>query len=464
MESSNESEALRLERQRVADLERDMSTLMNERWLQDRKINELSDSVALHTTLYEQAEARSAEASKRADMLDESNGRLSQQHSDLQQRHAALDAQFRSHADKLLSSSSSLQQSQAEVDAARAQVDDLTRSQDQHIRALEQARDALQAAASRADEADEQYQHARERINTFEAELADLRGEVEARTSEVESTRARLAEVENMWAKSREEADSLRTMTTGSLGELLDSHRDLRSDEDRLTRGHVERMEAVEEESASLRQLLKDANQRVEESQTQIMEEHRRLREYEAQQSSLLSQIVALRAQLSNALTENGDIRQSLAQRDTDLQNSLKESSESTLKLAMLRNFMAENGLSVNEDELDLPSRPRSNAASPALVAELESKLADRTRLHEDTERELAKVVRRNREVEDQVVQLSSQLNRARSAPPSSGEASSDAEGRAEQAERKLEETERTYKTRMQTMEEDYQLAVHYVK
>ncbi|KAJ4484910.1 hypothetical protein C8J55DRAFT_452826 [Lentinula edodes] len=464
LESSNESEALRLERQRVADLERDMSTLMNERWLQDRKINELSDSVALHTTLYEQAEARSAEASKRADMLDESNGRLSQQHSDLQQRHAALDAQFRSHADKLLSSSSSLQQSQAEVDAARAQVDDLTRSQDQHIRALEQARDALQAAASRADEADEQYQHARERINNFEAELADLRGEVEARTSEVESTRARLAEVENMWAKSREEADSLRTMTTGSLGELLDSHRDLRSDEDRLTRGHVERMEAVEEESASLRQLLKDANQRVEESQTQIMEEHRRLREYEAQQSSLLSQIVALRAQLSNAFTENGDIRQSLAQRDTDLQNSLKESSESTLKLAMLRNFMAENGLSVNEDELDLPSRPRSNATSPALVAELESKLADRTRLHEDTERELAKVVRRNREVEDQVVQLSSQLNRARSAPPSSGEASSDAEGRAEQAERKLEETERTYKTRMQTMEEDYQLAVHYVK
>ncbi|KAJ3768819.1 hypothetical protein FB446DRAFT_694490 [Lentinula raphanica] len=464
LESSNESEALRLERQRVADLERDMSALMNERWMQDRKINELSDSVALHTTLYEQAEARSAEASKRADMLDESNERLLQQHSDLQQRHAALDGQFRSHADKLLSVSSSFQQSQAEAEAARAQVDDLTRSQDQHIRALEQARNALQAAASRADEADEQYQHARERINSLEADLADLRGEVEARTSEVESTRARLTEVENLWAKSREEADSLRTMTTGSLGELLDSHRDLRSDEDRLTRGHVERMEAVEEESASLRQLLKDANQRVEESQTQIMEERRKLREYEAQQSSLLSQIVALRAQVSNALNETGDLRRSLTERDAEFQTKAKESSESTVKLAMLRNYMVENGLSVNEDDLDIPTRSRSNVASPALVADLENKLADRTRLQEDTERELAKVVRRNREVEDQVVQLSSQLNRARSAPPSSAEAASDAEVRAEQAERKLEETERTYKTRMQTMEEDYQLAVHYVK
>ncbi|KAJ3750623.1 hypothetical protein DFH05DRAFT_1518765 [Lentinula detonsa] len=464
LESSNESEALRLERQRVADLERNMSALMNERWLQDRKLNELSDSVALHTTLYEQAEARSADASKRADMLDESNERLLQQHSDLQQRHAALDGQFRSHAEKLSSASSSLQQSQAEADAARAQVDDLTRSQDQHIRALEQARDALQAAASRADEADEQYQHARERINSLEADLADLRGEVEARTSEVESTRARLTEVENLWAKSREEADSLRTMTTGSLGELLDSHRDLRSDEDRLTRGHVERMEAVEEESASLRQLLKDANQRVEESQTQTMEERRKLREYEARQSSLLSQIVALRAQLSNALIENGGLQQNLADRDADLRIQTKESSESTIKLAMLRNYMAENGLSVNEDDLDLPARSRSNVASPAIVADLENKLADRTRLHEDTERELAKVVRRNREVEDQVVQLSSQLSRARSAPPSSVEASSNTEARVQQAERKLEETERTYKTRMQTMEEDYQLAVHYVK
>ncbi|KAJ4485930.1 hypothetical protein J3R30DRAFT_3282095 [Lentinula aciculospora] len=464
LESSNESEALRLERQRVADLERNMSALMNERWMQDRKINELSDSVALHTTLYEQAEARSVEASKRADMLDESNERLLLQHSDLQQRHAALDGQFRSHADKLLSTSSSFQQSQAEADAARAQVDDLIRSRDQHIRALEQARDALRAAASRADEADEQYQHARERINSLETDLADLRGEVEIRTSEVESVRTRLAEVENLWAKSREEADSLRTMTTGSLGELLDSHRDLRSDEDRLTRGHVERMEAVEEECASLRQLLKDANQRVEESQTQVMEERRRLWEHEAQQSSLLSQIVALRAQLSNAITEGGDLRQRVAQRDDDLQNKVKESSESTVKLAMLRNYMAENGLSVNEDDLDLPSRSRSNAASPALVEALESKLADRTRLHEDTERELARVVRRNREVEDQVAHLSSQLKRVRSAPPSSGEASNDAEARAEQAERKLEETERTYKTRMQTMEEDYQLAVHYVK
>jgi hypothetical protein len=44
-----------------------------------------------------------------------------------------------------------------------------------------------------------------------------------------------------------------RALTTGSLGELLDLHHDLRADKDRLTRGHVEKVEAMEVEATSLR-------------------------------------------------------------------------------------------------------------------------------------------------------------------------------------------------------------------
>ncbi|KAF5375186.1 hypothetical protein D9758_000458 [Tetrapyrgos nigripes] len=462
LESSNESEALRLERQRVAELERDLSAVMNERWAQDKKINELNDSLALQTTLYEQAEARAADATSRAETLEESHEHALRQTSDIQQRHRNVESQLRDHADKLLSSSSALQQSQAEETSLRARVEDLSRSHEQHVRALDQARVALQAASSRSEEVDDQYQRARERITTLEADMAELRGEIEARTSEVEATRARLTDVENSWAKSREEADAFRALTTGSLGELLDFHRDLKTDEDRLTRGHVERLQAIGTETDGLRTMLKEANQRLEESQSKLMEEHRRMRSQESQTSMLQSQVISLRSQLSSALVDVAHLRTELSDREVTLRDTRKEHSENNVKLGMLRAYLTENGVNVDDD--DALARSRSDAASPVVVAELESQLAERSRLHETAVRDLQQATRHNREVEAQVIQLSTQLDRIRSTQTPSGADESNAEARAEEAERKLEETERGYRSRMQQMEEDYQLAVHYVK
>jgi hypothetical protein len=56
LEAKNESEIQRLERARLAELENHLSVLMNERWAQDRKLGELSDSVALQTTFRDHSE------------------------------------------------------------------------------------------------------------------------------------------------------------------------------------------------------------------------------------------------------------------------------------------------------------------------------------------------------------------------------------------------------------------------
>src|SRR5580704_620393 len=68
LESSSDSDVARLERERVVELERQLSTVMSQHQMQDRKVNELRDSLALQTTLLEQAEARAGDAAKRADM------------------------------------------------------------------------------------------------------------------------------------------------------------------------------------------------------------------------------------------------------------------------------------------------------------------------------------------------------------------------------------------------------------
>ncbi|KAJ7071208.1 hypothetical protein C8F01DRAFT_1047057 [Mycena amicta] len=462
LESGNDSDVTRMERERISDLERRLTSLMNERWEQDRQMSELSDSLALQTTLYEQAEARAADASTRAEMAEESHERTLQRHDSIQGRHNNLETQLRDHADRLLSQTTAYQQKEVDELSLRAQVDELLQSRDQHLRALEQARAALQANSSRAEEVDVQYGRAREQISTLEADLVDIRSELDSRTAEADALRSRLTDVENSWAKSREEADAFRALTTGGLGELLDSHRDLKSDEERLARGHAEKTQAMETEAASLRKMVKEATQKADQAQIQLSDERRRVREYETQQSSLRSQIVAVRVQLLNALADAGRLKKDLTERHAQLSDKSKEASDANVRLGMLRNYLADNGINTDEDAER--SRPRAQGAASPLVADLESKLAERIRLHENTERELSAAVRQKRDIEAQLGQLSAQLDRMRTTQSPAVTPNPEAEARAVEAERKLEETEQGYKARMQQMEEDYQLAVHYVK
>ncbi|KAF8140428.1 hypothetical protein EV363DRAFT_1579771 [Boletus edulis] len=456
-EAGTHSDIARAERERVAELERHLATLLSEQTSMRRKVDELSDSLSLQTTLLEQAETRAADANKRADALEEPRDRNLRALSELQSSYIAMENAVRDHADRLLAQTSLLEQKDAEHKQAKDQTQELTLIRDQHIRALDQARIALQAQTSRSDEIDTAHQRARGQVSQLEGELVELRGELEARTSEVETLRIRLAEVENSWTKSREEADAFRALTTGSLGELLDSHRDLRADEDRHARVHAEKVEAMETETVSLRKMLKEITQRLEEGQSELTEERQRVLDSESEQALLRSQVVGLRAQLSNSTLEHGRLRKGFAEKDKELREALKDAADANVRLAMLRNYLAENGLNPESEE----STTRLDASR---IAELEMQLDERIRLHDNSERELAQTLRRKQEFEAQITNLTSQLDRSRSRQSPIVESDSAAEARALEAENKLEETERSYKARMQQMEEDYQLAVHYVK
>ncbi|KAH7885957.1 hypothetical protein F5I97DRAFT_1808782 [Phlebopus sp. FC_14] len=457
-EASAPGDAARAERERVAELERHLATLLSEQTSMRRKVDELSDSLSLQTTLLEQAEARTVDANKRADALEESHAQNVRSHGELQDRHAAVEVALRDHADRLLSQTSMLEQRTAEHTQVMQQVRELTQQRDQHIRALDQARTALQATSSRAEEVDVAHQRARDQISQLESDIAELKGDLEMRTSEVESLRIRLADVENSWAKSREEADAFRALTTGSLGELLDSHRDLKADEDRYTRGHAEKVEAMEMEITSLRKMLKEATQRTEEVQKELSQERQRVRDAVSEQASLRSQIVGLRAQVSNFVSDHGRLRKDIADKEAELQEALKEAADANVRVAMLRSYLAENGFSPDQE------RPTGSRSDNSRIAELERQLDEHVRLHEHLEHEHAQATRRNRDADTQISTLTAQLARARSSQNPLVESDSLAEARVIELQQKLDETERSYKARMQQMEEDYQLAVHYVK
>ena len=470
LEVKNESEAQRLEKARSTELENHMSALMQERWAQDRKLTELSDSVALHTMLYEQSETRCGQVMKRAEKLSETHKNTAELYNDLLDKHEALEIKYRDVHDKLVTQSSLLEQKEADELGLRAQVDELGQSKEQHIRALDQARVALQASSTRATEVDMHYERAQERIKRLEADVADLRGELETRTAEVEAARARSTEVENAWAKSREEADAFRAFTTTSLGELLDSHRDMKADEERLGRGHAEKLQAVEAEAQSLRMMLRDVSKRADEAGGKLLEEKKRVQEQQGEISTLHAQLVLLRGQLSGAAAEGARLKKDMSGLEGTVKEKCKDASDASAKLGMLRNYLAENGVIVDEDDEINASPPTAkggavNANSQAVIADLEDKLAERTRMHENTERELVQAMRQKRDAEVQVSQLSNRLDNLRlNVGVESANVEAEVDARVRGAEEKFAETRKAHEDKIKQLEDDYNMAVHYVK
>ena len=457
LEAAAPEELVRVERDRLVILERQLSSMLTERAEKDRKIGELSDSLALTTTLLEQAEARAVDASKRADLLEDSHEEKLREHADLQERHIMLEAALREHADRLLSQSSQLEQREADLSNAQSQVEELSLSKEQHVRALDQARTALQSASARAEEVDGKYKDSRDRSAQLEGDLAEMKGELESKTSEIETLRARLADVENSWAQSREEADAFRALTTGSLGELLDSHRDLKTDEERVVRGHAEKVAAMEMEIGQIRKMLKDATVRLDEAGTELTTQRQLVREGETEQLSLRSQITGLRTQLSNALGESGRLRKELIIKDSELRDKTKENSDSEVRLGMLRNYLAENGLAPDTDELS-----SKTGDSSSRVTQLESKLAERSKLQERAERDLTAALNQKQQAELRAESLAEEVERLKVQGGSSRGLNGIVD--AAEYEQRLEETDRSYKERLRQLEDDYQLAVHYVK
>ena len=445
--------------------------MLAERAEKDKKIGELSDSLALTTTLLEQAEARAVDASKRADLLEDSHEEKLRDLVDLQDRHILLEADLRNHADRLLGLSSQLQQKEADLANSQTQVEELSVSKEQHVKALDQARVALQSASTRAEEVyskykesrtraeevDSKYKESRDRSAQLESDLTETKGELETRIAEVDTLRLKLADVENSWAQSREEADAFRALTTGSLGELLDFHRDLKTDEERIVRGHTEKVTAMEMEIDQIRRMLKDANIRLDEAGVELTAQRQLVREGEAEQLSLRSQVTGLRTQLSNALGDSGRLRKDLIVTESELRDKAKEASDTEVRLSMLRNYLAENGLAPDTDELNSKAGDSSSR-----VAQLESKLTEKSKLQERAERDREAALNQKQQAELRAESLAEEVERLKTLGGGSRGINGVAD--AVEYEQRIEETERTYKERLRQLEDDYQLAVHYVK
>ena len=146
-----------MEHDQIAELERLLSETLTVQTEQDRRVAQLTDELALKSTLLERAETNAAEAKRIAEL------------------------ERRENRDRLLVQTSLVKQKDAELGRLQAKLDEFLQSHVQDVRALGQARSALQSRTADSDANAGKYErgkHACEQVGKYETDLAEVRAEL----------------------------------------------------------------------------------------------------------------------------------------------------------------------------------------------------------------------------------------------------------------------------------------------
>jgi chromosome segregation ATPase len=258
--------------------------LLAARTERDRRIAQLTEELALKSTLLEQAEANAVEAARRAgselhEYVDDQRIKwtslVKQRDVELVDMQAVLDEVLLSrdqhigqYEKELGNVRAKLEANESELGAVclrladaekgRTSLEELVASRDQqvgqyemelkNVRAKLEANE-LGAVCSRLAEAekgstslDELIASRDQQVGQYEKELKNVRAKLEAKESELEAVRLRLTDAEKGLTRSKAEAGTLRAQNaTGSMN----------GDENQVTRTLMERMRAIEAKMAS---------------------------------------------------------------------------------------------------------------------------------------------------------------------------------------------------------------------
>ncbi|KAL7423305.1 hypothetical protein Q5752_002606 [Cryptotrichosporon argae] len=464
IESGSTADLSRAEGERVAELERELEVIINEHATTRKELNRVTEVAARDGALHTAAAQREAETLKRAEDAEDAHARALDETDAHRQRADTAEAALREHGERLISLTSLVQQREAEKSHLESQLEAATSARDEHVGLIEQAQASIASAGVRAIELQEVHGRAEARIAQLEDELADVRAELESRTREADKATSKLAEVEDAHAKTRDEADNLRSVAAGRLGELVDAHRSARADEERAARAHADQLRALEEEKASLMRLLREAGQRVDAAEQGVVAHRAKVRDLEDAHQTIRGEMRTHRTKLLGAQTEVARYRDLYAAKDAELKDRDVAIGELETRLGLLRKLLTDHGIAINDSDLSEADVPDSH--------ELELALRDKARALENAQREADELTRRCAEAEDKVESLGRLVERIKDArspsaasmrsPSPTGAA--DSGRRAVEAERRLQEAEQHHKEKMAALESDYQTAVRYVK
>jgi chromosome segregation ATPase len=337
LEGNAPTDLSRIEKDRVAELERQLGALSIELANSKRELQKRSTPPV--SAIQSPRMDRDNDALERAEEAEEAHRLALQELSELQAKHSSVEMSLRELNERFITTSSTAQQREAERDQLKTHLAEAEATHDQHLAVISEAQAAIASAGARTAQVEQLYAQATARITELEAELQEARQLAEARSREVESANTKLKDLETSHAQSREEAESLRSVTTGRLGQLLESHKTRGMEQATSTRGHLDQVRALEEEGSSLRKMLREAGQRVDAAESGVSTHREKARELEAALRATKAEMRGHKSRLNAAQVELGRYKDLWSSRDMEIGERENGVTEMETRVTVLRNL-----------------------------------------------------------------------------------------------------------------------------
>ena len=469
----------KIDREHSAELESRLTTVLLERSELEKKVSQLESDLAQHIQSRQLAEEHITAASQRAEATESSYSRSLTDYAELQRRAQANEGVLQEHAERLARLTSESQMSNAELNHAKARLESADASIEQYLRTLEQTQAALNAANAQADEMQALWADSNREATDAKSLLEQLRNDLATRDSQLSASKAHVEDLERVISALRVDQESMRTLTSGSLSDLVNASKNIKLHNDGLENLHVEQLKAIQNELTTFHQLHAGSRAKVESVQAELAEAHNKVAFLERQSLASRSEIASLRALHAAALDDAARHRNQVTNRENDYRERHRAVELAEAKVHSLRSLLVEHGIPFEPSAEDSPRMESGEGQSVeqliGRIRELETRLEARevshralTSAHEEARRDLEKAEQRVRDgvkhqqvASDQVNQLQDELERARS--PQSRHGSEDYGAyavRAQEAENNLADLQERHKG----LEASHMKAVQYVK
>lgn len=457
LEKGDTGEATKLDRERAAHSEKQLSDALRESAELERQIQSLREDLKLEQNLRSSAEERLSETAKRAMAAEGAQMRAYDELAMLQKRSYGHETSLRDHQDQVAQLTTLVARHRSDHETARSQLEEAQDSLQTHTAAFAQLQAALLAAQSQAAEHERLHFRHRDVSTQHQDTINRLRSALDAKTAEAEGHSSRITDLEALLASHKNEAESHRSALNGQLARLVTLHQQKtasRGPSDELPEHVTDKISALETEADSLRQLHNESRSAADNASSALQDLRDRNVALEKQHSGLRTELSAMRSQLAIALQEVSRLKDQGSSKDLEVRDRARALEAAQLRDNLLRQYISDRGIGVPGDE----QLSAKSGFADRRIRELEAEIDARTQEAQEMESRLDESTRQVEALSRELQTGERDLSRGLSGNEE------ELERRAEAAERELSETTASYRERMARLEEEYQTAANVVR